>query len=185
MVAFAYDLEDPHHLTVDAVATADGRVWYLQTGQAEVLVTMRIAEGHVEALARAIQAILEDLGRRQPHRFTVLDTTVRDMRLVNPLTPAFRITHVGLGYDEERDRMTLLFQGLRADTTVVLARIVVSRRRILAWSHHALRVVSRPPPAVCAASDALPFPQQRGTLPVLPGAQLSRAARLLNPDQVR
>jgi hypothetical protein len=36
---------------------------------------MRIAEGHVEALARAIQAILEDLGRRQPHRFTVLDST--------------------------------------------------------------------------------------------------------------
>jgi uncharacterized repeat protein (TIGR03847 family) len=146
MATFAYDLEDPQHFTVAALTTANGRIWYLQAGRAEVLVTTRIAEGHVEALARAIQAILEDLGRRQPHRFTVLDTTVRDMRLVTPLTPAFRITHVGLGYDEERDRMTLLLQGLQDDTTLVLARLLVSRRRILAWSHHVLRVVSRNSP---------------------------------------
>jgi hypothetical protein len=68
------------------------------------------------------------------------------MRLVTPLTPAFRITHVGLGYDEERDRITLLFQGLRADATLVLARIVVSRQHILAWRHHALRVLSNSAP---------------------------------------
>lgn len=143
MVAFAYDLEDPHHLTVDAVETADGHVCYLQVGHADVLVTMRITEGHIDALARAIQAMLDDLGRRRPHRFTALDATIRNMRLVTPLTPAFRITHVGLGYDEERDRITLLFQGLRDDSTLVLARLLVSRWQILAWSHHALRVVAR------------------------------------------
>lgn len=143
MVAFAFDLDHPRHITVGSVETAGWRVCYFQAGQADTLVTMQIAESHVDALARAIRAILDDLGRRQPHRVTMFDGTVRDMRLRTPLLPAFRVTHVGLGYDEERDRITLLFQGLRDDATPVFARILVSRVQSFIWCLHALRVVSQ------------------------------------------
>ncbi|NJO81825.1 MAG: DUF3090 family protein [Blastochloris sp.] len=141
MVVFAYDLDDPRHLTVGAVESTDVPVYYLQAGQANTLVTMHITEAHVDALARAMRAILDDLGRRQPHRFTAFDGAIRDMRLRSPLILAFRITHVGLGYDEDRDRITLLFQGLRDDATLVLARILVSRPQSLNWCIHALRII--------------------------------------------
>jgi uncharacterized repeat protein (TIGR03847 family) len=144
MTDFAYNLENVHRITADAVGAPGQRVFYMQARRGTELLSLLAEKEQVHALAQAIDKLLDELTEKNPNLTTSDDLIVMDMRLEQPIEPAFRIAHMGLGYDEEHDRVVLVIQGQESAEAegTVLARISATRSQMRSLSTHAVRVVA-------------------------------------------
>jgi uncharacterized repeat protein (TIGR03847 family) len=61
------------------------------------------------ALSEALREMIDDLDKRMEGK-TEVDITTLDMDLREPIEPVFRVAQMGLGYDEDRDRIVLVAQ---------------------------------------------------------------------------
>jgi len=102
----------------------------------------------VAALATGIIQLLEQLDERgmKPDEPDELEEIAApNMRLREPLTPAFRVGQMGLGYDEGSGLLVVVAQevvpeGMEGDPSV--ARFWVPRRMMKAFTDYALKIVS-------------------------------------------
>jgi len=139
-------------VTIGTVGPKGRRLFHLQAGSGNQLVTLIIEKEQARALADAIREMLSDLKNRYPD---LPDTTVNlsqwDMSLRDPLDPLFRIAQMGLGYDEQQNMALLVAQELlvleegqdpeTADPQTV--RIWVTLEQLRALSEHALTIVKQ------------------------------------------
>jgi uncharacterized repeat protein (TIGR03847 family) len=98
----------------------------------------------VRALADAVDHLLDELAEKNPSLSTSDDMLVMDMSLEEPLEPEFRIAQMGLGYDNDRDMVVLVIQGVpeTEEQEAVMARVSATRSQMRALSVHANRVVA-------------------------------------------
>jgi uncharacterized repeat protein (TIGR03847 family) len=155
------ELNPVDFITVGTVGPKGQRVFHLQAGKADQLVSLTIEKEQARALSEALRELLDDLAGRYPERTT---GTVREpnMELRDPLDPLFRVAQMGLGYDEDRDMVVLVAQELviqdmddEEDTDDMelevepdIVRLWCSRAQMRALSDHALSIVQagRPEP---------------------------------------
>jgi uncharacterized repeat protein (TIGR03847 family) len=105
------ELNPVDFITVGTVGPKGQRVFHLQAGKEEQVVSMIIEKEQAWALSEAIRELVEDLDRRYPEEVpSVLEDT--NMELREPLEPLFRVAQMGLGYDEERNMIVLVAQEL-------------------------------------------------------------------------
>lgn len=105
------DLNPVDFVTVGTIGPKGQRVFYLQAGQSSQLVSMVVEKEQTWALSEALRELLDDLDKRRLTETTV-DMSLMDMDLHEPIEPVFRVSRMGLGFDEENDRVVLIMQEL-------------------------------------------------------------------------
>lgn len=149
------ELEAIDYITVGTVGPKGRRQFNIQAGQGNQVVTLTIEKEQARQLAAAIEEILDDLENRaeNPLKKPVFNRSQWDMELRDPVEPEWRVAKMGLGYDEERDRIILVAQELliveddeeeAADPLTArpsIVRMWGTREQYKALSEHALGVV--------------------------------------------
>jgi uncharacterized repeat protein (TIGR03847 family) len=113
MVNREIELDPVDFVTVGTVGPKGRRVFHLQAGQGSQLVTLTIEKQQVQALIEALQELLEDIKAKHPDLPEAEVTLARwNMKLRDPLDPLFRVSQMGLGYDDHRNLVVLVAQEL-------------------------------------------------------------------------
>ena len=144
------ELNPVDFITVGTIGPRGQRIFHLQGGKDQQLVSLIIEKEQAWALSEAINKMLEELDEQteEPDESEV-DLSKIDMDLREPIEPVFRVAQMGLGYDEDRDMVVLVAQELvpteedadpsLADPSIV--RMWCSRDQMRTLSAQALEVV--------------------------------------------
>jgi len=143
-------------VTIGTIGPKGQRTFHLQSGRGNQLITLLIEKEQAWALSEAIREMLSDLQQRRPDPDSAAepDFTGVDMDLREPIEPVFRVSQMGLGYDEDSDMIVLVAQEMLARASAVdddddnedeeepsVARLWCSRLQMRLLSAHAMEVV--------------------------------------------
>jgi uncharacterized repeat protein (TIGR03847 family) len=138
-------------ITADAVGEPGHRTFYIQARRGGNFVTLLCEKEQVQALAVAVQQMLDELKTKYPKGANFMQITM-DMSLEEPITPEYRVGQMGLGYDEDHDLIVLVARELVPEDVnedeASVARFFCSRAQMDALVRQAMDVVSRGRP-VC------------------------------------
>lgn len=144
------ELNPVDFITVGTIGPKGQRIFHLQGGQGNQLVSLIIEKEQAWALSEAIRELLEDLDKRYPPEHEPQPPAAApDMELREPIDPLFRVAQMGLGYDEDRDLIVLVAQEMVIvdegadpnDIDPAIVRMWCSREQMRSLSVHALEVV--------------------------------------------
>jgi uncharacterized repeat protein (TIGR03847 family) len=148
------ELDQLDFITIGTVGPKGRRQFNIQAGQGSQIITLIIEKEQARQLADAIEEILDDLQKRDDDTFKqpIINLGKWDMALRDPVEPQFRVAKMGLGYDEDRDRIILVAQELlvteeeeeEADPLTnrpSIVRMWGTREQYKALSVHSLQVV--------------------------------------------
>jgi len=103
-------------ITIGAIGAPGKRVFYLQARKEEQLATVVLEKQQVQVLAIGVEQFLVDLQKRYPNLPEAsAEYVAADMALEEPIESAFRVGHIGLGYDEATDRLVLVVRELQEE----------------------------------------------------------------------
>jgi uncharacterized repeat protein (TIGR03847 family) len=102
----SFDLERPDHFTVGAVGPPGQRVFYLQGREARQLVTLKVEKEQIRALADYLTGLLAKLPSGE-------QAASADVELLEPLEAAWVVASLGVGYDNDHDRILIVANELR------------------------------------------------------------------------
>jgi uncharacterized repeat protein (TIGR03847 family) len=146
-------LDPVDFVTIGTVGPKGRRIFYLQGGKGGQLVTLTIEKQQAQALAEAVAEMLEALTERYPDLAEAEVNLARwDMSLRDPIEPLFRVSQMGLGYDEERNLILLIMQELVVaepeeplieEPEPQVVRMWVTREQIRALSAHTQSVIKK------------------------------------------
>lgn len=147
------DLNPASAIIADAVGQPGQRVFYLQARRGPTTITVETEKEQVRALALGIHQFLEELTQRFPDRQELDQVDQRDLQLVPPFEPEFKVGQMGLGYDSDQDMVVIVAQSLQVEgepeENALTARFWITRGQAKAMADHALEVVAQGRP-VCA-----------------------------------
>jgi len=109
------ELNPVDFITVGTVGPKGRRVFHLQAGKGDQVVSLIIEKEQAWALSEAIGELIDDLDSRYPNALdepTAADVGKISTDLREPIDPIFRVAQMGLGYDEERNLIVLVAQEL-------------------------------------------------------------------------
>jgi uncharacterized repeat protein (TIGR03847 family) len=141
-------------ITVGTIGPKGQRMFHLQAGKDQQLVSLVIEKEQAWALSEALRELIDDLEKRYPDPSDIAgepDVSHMDMDLREPIEPLFRVAQMGLGYDEERNMVVLVAQELVAleegeDPNLVnpgIVRMWASRTQMRALSTQAMEIVQQ------------------------------------------
>ncbi len=107
------ELNPVDFITVGTVGPKGRRQFNLQAGQNTQIITLTLEKEQARRLAEAIRDMLEELdnqghGSEEP----IFNRGKWDMSLRDPIEPQFRVSQMGLGFDELQDKIILVAQEL-------------------------------------------------------------------------
>ncbi len=141
------DMNPVAAITADAVGQPGQRVFYLQARHGPTTITIETEKEQVRALALGIHQFLEELTQRFPDRAELDEVDERDLNLMPPFEPEFKVGQMGLGYDSDQDLVVIVAQALQAEgeaeDDAVTARFWITRGQAKAMADHALDIVSQ------------------------------------------
>lgn len=139
------ELNPVDFVTVGTIGPKGKRVFHLQAGKAQQIVSLFIEKEQAWALSEALRELVDDLDKRAQRSPTEVDMNSLDMDLREPIEPVFRVGQIGLGHDEDRDLVVLVAQELTSpndeDTEPGVVRLWCTREQMRALSLHTLAVV--------------------------------------------
>ena len=95
-------------ITVGTIGPPGQRVFHLQAGQGNQLLTLIIEKEQAASLADSIETILAEIEGKLEVVTPPPDPTALDLDLREPILPLFRVGQMGLGYDKDQDRLILI-----------------------------------------------------------------------------
>lgn len=142
----SFDLEAPAHFTVGALGPPGERVFYLQAREAGTVVTLKVEKEQVRALGVYLAKLLDQIasgGGAAPAAPALLE----------PVSPAWAIAAIEVGYDQGRGRVVIIATELREDEDAKAAttRFLVTREQAAAFVERAraLMTAGRPLCPMC------------------------------------
>jgi uncharacterized repeat protein (TIGR03847 family) len=99
----SFDFSTPDLFTAGTIGPPGQRVFYLQAREGDTLVTLKCEKEQVRVLGEYLARLLERLSA------TASDPT-GDLALVEPVSPAWIVGSIGVGYDEAADRVVLVIE---------------------------------------------------------------------------
>lgn len=143
----SFDLPSPDVFTAGTVGPPGQRVFYLQTRDDELVVSVRCEKQQVAALADYFEGLLDDL---DPAPYGLAGG---DLTLAEPVQEIWTVGSIGVAYDEPADRIVVVLEELMAEEELDGASVKVrlSRAQVSAFVAHARRLVEagRPPCRFC------------------------------------
>lgn len=151
------ELRPVDFITIGTIGPKGQRVFHLQAGRDNQLVSFIIEKEQAWALASAIEEFLTDLDERD-NTDTTVEMASLDMDLREPIQPIFRISQMGLAYDEAEQAVVLVAQEFTdadddedddiEDENAGVVRMWCTREQMRALSLHAMDTVEsgRPSP---------------------------------------
>lgn len=149
MARVEIDLNPIDFITIGTIGPKGKRVFHLQAGLNERIVSFVIEKEQAWALSEAIRQFIDDLDERAEET-TDVELDSMDMDLREPIQPLFRIAQMGLAYDEADEMIILIAQELSGseeeESSVV--RMWCTREQMRALSLQAIDIVNsgRPDP---------------------------------------
>ncbi len=150
----SFEFERPDFFTAGAVGKPGERVFYLQAREAGRLITLKCEKEQVRALAEYLTGLITKLGAPK-------GKVPAEMDLLPFAEPAWIVASLGVGYDEEHERIIVdaheLFEeeeeGQRAGEEPATARVRITREQAQAFAGRAkeLMQAGRPNCPVCSA----------------------------------
>jgi uncharacterized repeat protein (TIGR03847 family) len=143
-----FELNPVRTITTGFIGQPGKRVFYLQAADEQAVVTLILEKQQVEALARGIEQFVEELHEKFPDLAQAsADYSPAQMTLSMPVDPAFRVGQLGLGYDQDRDLLVVVAQGIvpeggEADDADS-ARFYATRDQMLALGAYGLELVQQ------------------------------------------
>ena len=104
----SFDFTTPDLFTAGTIGPPGQRVFYLQAREGNALVTLKCEKEQVRVLGEYLGRLLERLAAPE-------GASVGDLALVEPVTPAWAIGSIGVGYDEGTDRVVLVIEEAREE----------------------------------------------------------------------
>jgi uncharacterized repeat protein (TIGR03847 family) len=145
-VSSAYELPEPIRVTVGTVGPPGQRVFFLQARDERILITVKLEKRQVEALARHLGQLLQDL----PRPGHLPDDVELDLEAF--AEPNFVAGALAVAYDADADRLILIAEELVGeDEDGDQVRLVVTREQAGALAIRGTRLVEsgRPPCPLC------------------------------------
>ena len=149
----SFEFEQPDFFTAGAVGKPGERVFYLQAREKGQLITLKCEKEQVRALAEYLTGLITKLGAPKGKVPT-------DMDLLPFAEPKWIVATMGVGYDEEHERILVeaheLFEeeeeGQRAGEEPAAARVRITREQAQAFADRAKELMkgSRPNCPVCS-----------------------------------
>ena len=99
----SFDFSSPDLFTAGTIGPPGQRVFYLQAREGDSLVTLKCEKEQVRVLGDYLGRLLERLS-------VPAGAPARDLALVEPVTPAWVVGSIGVGYDETADRVVLVIE---------------------------------------------------------------------------
>ena len=147
MPEFSYDLDPVERITVGALGEPGQRTFYLQARAKRQLISLVIEKEQVNALATALDQLIESLAEKNPLLSTSDDMIVfANMDLEEPLEEMFRVGQLGLGYDESRDLLVIIAQELGSSEegeSLDTIRLTFSREQGRGLAQHGAELVTK------------------------------------------
>lgn len=119
MPSESFEFSEPDFFVVGAIGEPGNRVFYLQAGQHEVIVSLRCEKQHVAALAHHLDELFADLPP------TVPDPQSRQLR--EPIETTWLLGSLAFGFDPSNDRIMILAEELTDDPPGAEARFTITR----------------------------------------------------------
>lgn len=139
------ELNPVSRITAGAVGPPGKRVFYIQARYQSRLISLIVEKHQVQSLAIGLDEFLDELENRLPdlpEASAAYDSG--EMELEQPLEPMFRVGQIGLGYDEESDRLILVARQLESeDEGTEVVRFWCTRSQLRAMCTWGLEVASR------------------------------------------
>lgn len=139
------ELNPVSRITTGAVGPPGKRVFYIQARKESRLVSLVVEKHQVQSLAIGLEEFLEELDNRLPDLPEAsAEYDSMEMELEEPLDPMFRVGQIGLGYDEESDRLVLVARQLESeDVDTEVVRLWCTRSQLRAMCYWGLELASR------------------------------------------
>ena len=102
----SFDFSTPDLFTAGTIGPPGQRVFYLQAREGDALVTLKCEKEQVRVLGEYLGRLLERLS-------TPATAGGADLALIEPVTPAWIVGSIGVGYDETADRVVLVIEEVR------------------------------------------------------------------------
>ena len=143
------ELSQVDFVTIDTIGPPGQRAFYLQAAQDELLVTLLIEKEQAAAIAVAVGGALRQLGE------DFEGSDLEDMELIQPVVPLFRVGKLELGYDQERDMLTIVAEELVPEEEVGgQVRIWATHEQMAALARQAAVAVASGRP-ICPLCDEI------------------------------
>jgi|SRR5689334_575266 uncharacterized repeat protein (TIGR03847 family) len=147
MSAPSFDLDAPDHFTTGAVGPQGERVFYIQGRQHGRLVTLKSEKEQVRALATYLTQMLDKLP-------TASEPSPASVELLEPIEAAWPVASLGLGWDEDRQRIIVVAESIVEEEgeEAATARFVITRAQATAFVERAetLMKAGRPICPMCS-----------------------------------
>jgi uncharacterized repeat protein (TIGR03847 family) len=150
-MGFELELNPVDFITIGTVGPKGRRIFYLQAGGQGQIVSLIIEKEQARAIAESLRDLLDGISRSLGLGSDMPDMARMDMELRDPIEGRFRVSRIGLGYNEERDLVLLVAEELivleegqdpsRISPSVV--RLWATRSQMRALSLHAMDVVKQ------------------------------------------
>lgn len=148
------EIDPVSFITIGTVGPKGRRRFYLQAAKDDQVVSLVIEKQQALSLAEAITELLDGLQDKFPslRSETEVNLSRWDMALRDPIEPLFRVSQMGLGFDEERSMIVLVAQELiiadETESALIapepqILRVWATREQMRALSEHSLNVVKR------------------------------------------
>ena len=105
----SFDFAAPDLFTAGTIGPPGQRVFYLQAREGNTLVTLKCEKEQVRVLGEYLARLLERLSKPSA-------TPTGDLALVEPVAPAWVVGSIGVGYDEDSDRVVLVIEEVTEGT---------------------------------------------------------------------
>ncbi len=151
MSRFAFDFNPASHLTTGAIGAPGQRTFYLQAGRGIEFVSLICEKEQMRALGEGLLSLLDQIASTFD-RPTSDPKQAIDFDLVEPVIPVWRIAQLGVGYDDDDDRIIIVIQELVEEGEVAqIGRFLITREHARSFAHHALEIVEagRPTCPLC------------------------------------
>lgn len=145
-MAREFELNPVTFITVGTIGPPGQRVFHLQAGTEDELVTLIIEKEQTRALAEAVSQLLEEIAEQLELAPADPKAGQMDTDLHEPILPAFQVGRMGVAFDEETSMVVVVAQELLpedADEEASVARFYATRDQMLVLSEYALEVVEQ------------------------------------------
>ena len=149
MPRFELDVKPVSHITTDALGKPGERVFYLQGGQNERIITLLVEKIQIQSLAVGVEQFLTEIAQKYPDLPEAsADFTESRMHIYPPVDPLFRVGEMGLGYDADNDLMVLVAreavpEGEETSEEAGVVRFWCTRSQVRALCHWGVELANR------------------------------------------